>query len=139
MGLLEDMQLLKKVIENPLNKIAGETGLTVNEIRILLFLYENEKFDIASNIVEKLMVSKAHVSMSVESLVNKNYIEKVQDKKDKKKFHLKLINDSKQVLELLDKERKKLRKNLMYDISIKDRKVFIRTLKKIILNTRDMA
>lgn len=72
MSLLQDIQVLKKIIDNPLNKIAKETNLTVNEIRVILFLYENEKLDLASEIVEKLMISKAHVSVSVESLVKKN-------------------------------------------------------------------
>ena len=63
MTLLEDIQVLKKIIDNPLNKISKKTGLTLNEVKVLLFLYENEKFDLASEIVEKLMVSKAHVSV----------------------------------------------------------------------------
>ena len=41
MSLLQDIQVLKKIIDNPLNKIAKETNLTVNEIRVILFLYEN--------------------------------------------------------------------------------------------------
>ena len=137
MSLLEELQVLKKIIDNPLSKIAKEVNLTVNEIRVLLFLYENEKLDIASEIVEKLMISKAHVSVSVESLVNKNYIEKVQDCKDKKKFHLKLTNNSKGILDLLDVEIEKLKEILLKGISEQEKEGFINTLKKIIQNTKD--
>lgn len=139
MSLLEDMHVLKKIIDNPLNKVAKITNLTVNEIRVLLFLYENEKFDIASDIVERLMVSKAHVSVSVESLVNKKYIERVQDTKDKKKFHLKLTHNADIILKLLDEELEKLKSSLLRGISVKDREIFVNSLKKIIQNTRNMA
>ena len=139
MSLLEDMHVLKKIIDNPLNKVAKMTNLTVNEIRVLLFLYENEKFDIASDIVERLMVSKAHVSVSVESLVNKKYIERVQDTKDKKKFHLKLTHNADIILKLLDEELEKLKSSLLRGISVKDREIFVNSLKKIIQNTRNMA
>ncbi len=139
MTLLEDIQVLKKIIDNPLNKISKKTGLTLNEVKVLLFLYENEKFDLASEIVEKLMVSKAHVSVSVESLVNRTYIEKVQDKDDKKKFHLKLTNNSKDVLDLLEIEIKKFRKDLLKDVTKEEEENFVKTLRKIIQNTKDIT
>ncbi len=138
MSLLEDMHVLKKIIDNPLARIAKETDLTVNEIRVLLFLYENEKFDLASEIVEKLMISKAHVSVSVEQLVSKEYIKKVQDENDKKKFHLKLTSNSKGVLDLLDIEIEKLKADLLEGVSKEEREVFVKTLKKIIQNTKDL-
>lgn len=139
MSLLEDMHVLKKIIDNPLSQIAKETNLTVNEIRVLLFLYENEKFDIASDIVEKLMISKAHVSVTVESLVSKSYIKKVQDKNNKKKFHLKLTSNSKGVLDLLDVEIEKFKSILMKGVSKQDREVFVNTLKVIIQNTKNIT
>ena len=71
MNLLENTQVFKKLIDTSFLKISKETNLTVNEIRVLLFLYQNEKLDIASDIVEKLMISKSHISFSVESLKNK--------------------------------------------------------------------
>lgn len=138
MSLLEDMHVLKKIIDNPLARIAKETDLTVNEIRVLLFLYENEKLDLASEIVEKLMISKAHVSVSVEQLVSKKYIKKVQDENDKKKFHLKLTSNSKGVLDLLDIEIEKLKADLLEGVSKEEREVFVKTLQKIIQNTKDL-
>ena len=139
MNLFEDLRVLNKIIDRPLDKIAKETNLTLNEVRVLLFLYENEKFDIASDIVEKLMISKAHVSVSVETLVNKKYIEKIQDNKNKKKFHLKITSNSKEILDLLDVEIEKLKKELTKDISKQDQEIFKETIKKIIQNTREIA
>ena len=47
MNLLENTQVFKKLIDTSFLKISKETNLTVNEIRVLLFLYQNEKLDIA--------------------------------------------------------------------------------------------
>ena len=85
------------------------------------------------------MISKAHVSVSVESLVKKKYIKKVQDDRNKKKFHLKLIDRSKEVIDLLDIEIEKLKNTLMRDVSLQDREIFINTLKTIIKNTKAIA
>ena len=138
MSIVDSMYIIKKTIDRSLNKVAKDSGLTLNEIRVLLFLYENEKFDIASDIVEELMISKAHVSLSVEELAKKSYIEKVRSKEDKKKVHLKINNNAKEVLDLLDIEIKKLKENLLKDISDKDVLAFKETLKKIIENTKYM-
>ncbi len=139
MNFLENTQILKKIIDNSFLKISKETDLTVNEIRVLLFLYQNEKLDIASDIVEKLMISKSHVSFSVESLSNKNYIEKVQDNKDKKKFHLKLTNKSDQIIKLLGNEEVQLKDILFQNIDENEKKIFKNTFEKILENAKSIT
>lgn len=139
MNFLENTQILKKIIDNSFLKISKETDLTVNEIRVLLFLYQNEKLDIASDIVEKLMISKSHVSFSVESLNNKNYIEKVQDNKDKKKFHLKLTNKSDQIIKLLENEEVQLKDILFQNIDEDEKKIFKNTFEKILENAKSIT
>ena len=61
------------------------------------------------------MISKSHVSYTVEKLKNKGYIIKVQDEKDKKKFHLKLTEKADNILKIIKSEQNKLN-----DISFKD-------------------
>ena len=113
--------------------------MTVNEIRVLLFLYQNEKLDIASDIVEKLMISKSHISFSVESLKNKGYIEKVLDTQNKKKLHLKLTNKAEKIVNLLDNEQNKLKDTLLQNIDEQEKKQFKDTFEKILKNAKNMA
>ena len=70
MTFLEDIQVLKKAMDNLFYKVSKKTDLAVNEIRLLLFLHQNKELDIASEIVENLMISKSHVSYTVEKLKN---------------------------------------------------------------------
>lgn len=139
MNLLENTQVFKKLIDTSFLKISKETNLTVNEIRVLLFLYQNEKLDIASDIVEKLMISKSHISFSVESLKNKGYIEKVLDTQNKKKLHLKLTNKAEKIVNLLDNEQNKLKDTLLQNIDEQEKKQFKDTFDKILKNAKNMA
>ena len=139
MNLLENTQVFKKLIDTSFLKISKETNLTVNEIRVLLFLYQNEKLDIASDIVEKLMISKSHISFSVESLKNKGYIEKVLDTQNKKKLHLKLTNKAEKIVNLLDNEQNKLKDTLLQNIDEQEKKQFKDTFEKILKNAKNIS
>lgn len=136
MSLLEEAQVLKKVMDNLLYEVSKKTDLTVNEIRVLLFLYQNEKCDIASSIVENLMISKSHVSASVENLKNKEYIKKIQDIKDRKKFHIKLTKKAESILTSIAQEQEELREELFDGIDAKEKRQFLKTFRKILKNAK---
>ena len=138
MTFLEDIQVLKKAMDNLFYKVSKKTDLPVNEIRLLLFLHQNKELDIASEIVENLMISKSHVSYTVEKLKNKGYIIKVQDEKDKKKFHLKLTEKADNILKIIKSEQNKLNDISFKDITENEKKQFIQTFNKILNNTKNL-
>ena len=138
MTFLEDIQVLKKAMDNLFYKVSKKTDLAVNEIRLLLFLHQNKELDIASEIVENLMISKSHVSYTVEKLKNKGYIIKVQDEKDKKKFHLKLTEKADNILKIIKSEQNKLNDKSFKDITENEKKQFIQTFNKILNNTKNL-
>lgn len=138
MTFLEDIQVLKKAMDNLFYKVSKRTDLAVNEIRLLLFLHQNKELDIASEIVENLMISKLHVSYTVEKLKNKGYIIKVQDEKDKKKFHLKLTEKADNILKIIKSEQNKLNDISFKDITENEKKQFIQTFNKILNNTKNL-
>lgn len=138
MTFLEDIQVLKKAMDNLFYKVSKKTDLAVNEIRLLLFLHQNKELDIASEIVENLMISKSHVSYTVEKLKNKGYIIKVQDEKNKKKFHLKLTEKADNILKIIKSEQNKLNDISFKDITENEKKQFIQTFNKILNNTKNL-
>ncbi len=138
MTFLEDIQVLKKAMDNLFYKVSKKTDLAVNEIRLLLFLHQNKELDIASEIVENLMISKSHVSYTVEKLKNKGYIIKVEDEKDKKKFHLKLTEKADNILKIIKSEQNKLNDISFKDITENEKKQFIQTFNKILNNTKNL-
>ena len=138
MTFLEDIQVLKKAMDNLFYKVSKRTDLAVNEIRLLLFLHQNKELDIASEIVENLMISKSHVSYTVEKLKNKGYIIKVQDEKDKKKIHWKLTEKADNILKIIKSEQNKLNDISFKDITENEKKQFIQTFNKILNNTKNL-
>ena len=78
---------IKKIVEKAYLEMTRKYNLTNNEIAVVSYLSISEK-DTASDIVNELLFSKSHVSLSVDSLVKKGLIEKVQDQQDKKISHL---------------------------------------------------
>ena len=136
MNLLENTQIFKKIIDQSYLKVSKETNLTVNEIRVISFLYKNEELDIASDIVENLIISKSHISFSVESLKNKKYLEKVRDSQDKKKIHLKLTSKANPIVNLLENEQNELTEFLLQGIDEEERNQFTNIFGKILENSK---
>ena len=86
MKLLNKAQIIKKLYSNVFERIALEYNITANEVMILTFLKDDFDQDMATDIVNTLMISKSHVSLSVNNLEKAGYIVKKQDVNDKKKI-----------------------------------------------------
>ena len=81
-------QILKKTFENAFEDIRKKYNLTMNEIILLLYLERNKMKNTARDMVEEIMITKSHISKSVDSLVDKKIITRLQDKDDRKAFTL---------------------------------------------------
>ncbi len=64
--------------------------LTQLEMDILLFLANNPPFDTARDIVEKRHLAKSHVSVGVESLAGRGFLERQRREGNRKTIHLHL-------------------------------------------------
>lgn len=71
--------------------IVKEYELTQLEMDVLLFLANNPKFDTARDLVDIRHLSKSHVSTAVDSLVQRQFLERVQREGNKKLIHLVLL------------------------------------------------
>ena len=86
--LLLDIHYLKRLYMKTSKPVCQKYNLTQMEMDILGFLYNNPNFDMAKDIVERRMLTKSHVSASIENLYKKGLINKVPDVKDKRIIHL---------------------------------------------------
>lgn len=64
--------------------------LTQLEMDILLFLANNPPYDTASDIVENRHLAKSHVSVGVEALVGRGFLERQKRENNRKTIHLHL-------------------------------------------------
>lgn len=137
MKLLKNIQIFKKAYENMLNKISRKYELTNNEVKILLFLNKNDDTDIAKDIVDMLILSKSHVSMSVESLVKKGYLQKVQYDENKKKQHLKITSKALKIINDADRREESFFEKMYNGITEEEKNTINAIFEKMYNNIKD--
>lgn len=79
--------------------ICTKYDLTHAEMSVLLFLHDNPEHNTATEIVEKLRLTKSHVSLSVRSLLDRGYIIGEHEGKDHRSVHLKVCESVKNIVE----------------------------------------
>ena len=84
-------QSLGKLYHHQFKPLLERYGLTQIEADILLFLANNAPMDTASDIVEKQHLSKSHVSVGIDSLVRRGYLERFCRDGNRKTIHLRLL------------------------------------------------
>lgn len=122
---------LNKLYNKGFISILQEVKLTKSEADVLLFLYNNKMLDTARDIVEYRSLSKALVSKSVESLLNKGYVSSVIDNDDKRCIHLKIEPVAIPLVKKLRAVQKRATEILSHGITVSETKALIRTLNKI--------
>ena len=79
-------------------KVMVRYDLSAAEVDVLLFLANNSQFDLAVDIVRVRKMQKSHVSLAVNKLCEKGYIQKETDAADRKKVHLKLEESASEII-----------------------------------------
>lgn len=97
--MLKMLDQAKKLYYQLCKDILQKYQITRTELDILLFLHNNPKWNSAKDIVEKRGIVKSHVSLGIEKLVTKNYVKAVQDSKDKRRYHLYILEDARNIIE----------------------------------------
>lgn len=111
--------------------------LTRCELDILLFLYNNPDLDTAKDIVDKRGLVKSHVSMGIDHLVQKKYIEVIQDQNDKRRYHLRLLDKSHEVIQEGLNVQSEFQKRLFKNFSEEDKVAFEKMMKMIYENIKE--
>lgn len=118
--LLESGSAIKKAKDKFFEDVVKQFHLTGIELTVLLFL-KNSKFDTATDIVNELFIAKSHVSLSVNLLNTKGYIQKIQDKEDRKITHLKLTEKADEICKIANSKISELEDKLFSGLTEEDK------------------
>lgn len=91
------MASAKKSYSKLLEPICREKELTRNELDVLLFLYNNPRYDRAADIVSRRGIAKSHVSLSVSTLEEKGLLVRRFDARDRRAAHLTLTPSGQEI------------------------------------------
>ena len=86
--LLQFSQQFGKFYVREFTPLLKETGLSMREIHVLLFLANNPQFDTARDITEFRSISKSQVSQAVDYLAAEGILSRTPDPFDRRVVHL---------------------------------------------------
>ena len=86
--LLQFSRQFGKFYERQFESLLEETGLTMREVHVLLFLANNPGFDTAREVTSLRGLSKSQVSQAVELLAAEGLLLRVPDQTDRRVVHL---------------------------------------------------
>lgn len=135
--LLKMIHSMKKLYDHLCINVMQKYQITRSELDILLFLYNNPEFDSAKDIVKKRGLSKSHASMGIEKLIQKHYLQTVQDSHDKRQYHLHLLEQSQDIIQDGLKVQKQFSDILFQGFSTEERQFYQEMIHKMFDNIKN--
>ena len=86
--LLQFAQQFQKYYDRQFLPLLERTGLTMRDVRVLLFLINNPDYDTAKDITALRGLSKSQVSQAVDLLVAEGMLRRTPDQADRRVIHL---------------------------------------------------
>lgn len=134
--LFMGLRSLFRLYDKMLKKVCTDHDLTMIEADIISFLQNNPEKDTAVDIVELRMLSKGAVSKAVESLIQKSLLERIPDRSDRRKIHLKLKVQAEPVTRAIDEVREEFLCTVLNGFSKEEIDVNLRFLNRLFDNTK---
>ena len=100
---MRNLRCIKKLYDNIIREVCVKYDIGRPELDIISFLNCNSDLDVASDIVEHCVLSKANVSQAVERLIQKQLLIRVPDVNDRRRIHLTLTDSSRPIVSDIDK------------------------------------
>ncbi len=117
-------------IEEDIIKSRG-VKLSMKEIHILEAI-RNAKEPIMTNLARKLRITTGTLTASIDRLVFKKYVERVQDDSDRRKVYVKLTDAAEGVLKVHDEFHNEMIEALFVDMGVHEDEVLIRSLENLV-------
>ena len=137
--ILHSSYAIKKAYDGLWDKIQDTYALTRVEIDVLSFLANNPDCDTASCIVEYRKIAKSHVSGAVESLLERGWIRREQDTRDRRCIHLKLTDCASAAVEDILNRQREFGAAIREGITEEEMNTFSRMLEKLTANARKLS
>lgn len=134
--LLDSIAITKKLYAISLEPVYKKYDLTKMELDILLFLANNPEYDSAKDIIERRQLAKSHVSTSIRSLIEKEYLKPTYLQNNKKTVHLILLDSSIEIIKDGQLAQKKFIETIFEDFTKTEKQILINSFAKISRNAK---
>lgn len=129
--------LFQRLYSQKIGEAALKHNISKTEADILLFLFNNPRYDTAKDIVNIRGIAKSYVSRSIEALTEKNFIILRQDREDRRVVHLGLTGEALKILKDLSRVQKEIFILVTKDIPEKRKKEVALAFRQISRNIKE--
>lgn len=136
--LLLNGQLYKKLKEVVYKPIIQDYGLSMLDIKVLVFLRDHEKYDTARDIVEMHYITKSYVSKAIDTLIEKGYLKRNQDLQDRRCIHLELQEKAFPVIDFVKVKQEELLEIMFRGVTEEEERIIRQIAAKIGRNIADV-
>lgn len=133
----EYMNTTTKLYESHLLPVCEKYDLTKAELDIILFLANNPQYDRAVDIIEVRKVAKSHVSVSVKSLLDHEYLKGIYEEDNKRDVHLRLMKKADPIVKAGREAQKQYEKVLMNGIGTEEINIMRTCIEKMMQNAEN--
>lgn len=96
--IIDNLYVNRELYSELFMPICAKYHMTKTEMLVLLFLSHHSGDDTATHIVDKLKITKSHVSASVRDLEKRGYLQGRCDGDNRRMIHLQLCDDAAEVI-----------------------------------------
>lgn len=111
--------------------------LSMSEIHTLEAIQKSEGKTM-SEVAKRLRITQGTLTVNINRLTNKGYVYRVQDKKDRRIYRLKLTDKAESVLEIHDYFHNELIDQLISKLSVDEKKLLADSLSQLNLYFKDL-
>lgn len=97
-SIIENLYVSRELQTLLFGSVCAKYGLTRTEMLMLLFLGKNVRCDTATDIVQKLKITKSHVSASVRDLEERGLVKGCYEGNNHRTIHLQLCDDAEDII-----------------------------------------
>ncbi len=112
--------------------------LSISEVHTLEAIEKSKEDNKMTDVAQLLNITASTLSINVNRLVKKGYIEKVQDDKDRRVVHLVLTDTAVKVLEIHHQFHKELIDSFFTDLHIDEDYVLLQSLRRVLDHLKNL-
>ncbi len=135
--MLDRMRCIVKLYDRLSARVCEKWKINRTEMDVLAFLNNHPEFDAARDIVEIRMLPKANVSLAVESLIQKGYLDRRIDERDRRRVHLSITREAAGIVQAIEDMQNYERDVRMRGFSEEEQKLYGRMMQRICENARE--
>ena len=98
------LRCVLKAHDGAMKRVGEAFGLAALEVQILAFLHLQPERNLAGEIAQARMFSKGNVSQAVENLIERGFLRRTPDEKDRRRIRLFLLPPAGPVADRIDRE-----------------------------------